>query len=78
MEQEYNKEIIDLVVARLQTLPEGVGVSIGSEGEFSKEDLILHVQHNDSVGKKIIDAEMSFLRALKDKNFYGDLVGNFA
>lgn len=78
MEQEYNKEIIELVVARLQTLPEGVGISIGSDGEYSKEELISHVQHNDEVGKKIVEAEMSFLRALKGRNFYGDLVGNFA
>ncbi|MFA6566112.1 MAG: hypothetical protein WCT48_05170 [Candidatus Paceibacterota bacterium] len=76
--EEYNKEIIDLVVARLQTLPEGVGVSIGSEGDYSKQELISHVEHRDAVGKKIIDAEMGFLRALKEGNFYGDLIGNLA
>jgi len=75
---EYNKEIIELVVARLQTLPEGVGISIGSDGDYSKKELIEHVQHNDLIGRKIIDAEMGFLRALKEGNFYGDLIGNFA
>ena len=73
------KEVIDLVVARLQTLPEGVGVSMGSEGDFSKLELISHVQANDEIGKKIIDVEMSFLRDLKEGIFYSnDFISNAA
>lgn len=56
------REIIDLVVARLQTIPEGVGVSMGSKGNFSREDLIKHVKANDEIGKKVMDVEMSFLQ----------------
>ena len=74
--EAYNKEIIELVVARLQTLPDGVGISIGSDGDYTKKELIAHVEHHDAVGRKIIDAEMGFLRALKEGNFYGDLIGN--
>jgi hypothetical protein len=72
MPHEIDKEIQDLVVARLQTLPEGVEVSIGSEGDFTKDELIDHVQRGDEVGLKIIELEMSFLRSLKSGIFYDD------
>lgn len=71
MPSEEEKEIIELVIARLQTLPEGWGISIGSEGDFRKEELIQRVQSQDEIGKKMIEIEMSFLRSLKDGIFYG-------
>lgn len=58
-------EIKELVLARLETLPSNKKISIGSSGEFSKDELIAHVKKGDPVGKKIIDIELSFLRALK-------------
>jgi hypothetical protein len=61
-----------LVIARLQTLPDGVELSIGSEGDFTKDELINHVRQGDDVGQKIIELEMSFLRSLKSGVFYGD------
>ena len=79
MLSENEKEIEELVIARLQTFPDGTEVSIGSAGEFTKEELIQHVKSGDELGRKIIDVEMSFLRALKDGLFYGeDLVGDTA
>ena len=68
---DYNKEIKELVIARLQTLPKDKGISIGSHGEFTKEQLISHVQSDDQIGKKIIEVEMNFLQALKQGIFYG-------
>ena len=70
MPSEEEKEIIELVIARLQTLPEGREISIGSDGEFTKEDLIQHVQNRDEIGKKMVEVEMSFLRSLKEGVFY--------
>ncbi|OGY96691.1 MAG: hypothetical protein A2122_00930 [Candidatus Liptonbacteria bacterium GWB1_49_6] len=66
MEQEIDKEIKELVIARLKTLPDDKEVSIGSDGEFTKEQLIDHVKKNDSIGQKMVDVEMNFLRALKE------------
>jgi hypothetical protein len=64
------QDIKELVIARLQTLPEGKELSMGASGDFTKEALIEHVQAGDEIGQRIIDVEMTFLRALKDGIFY--------
>ncbi|MFH1170390.1 MAG: hypothetical protein V1704_02430 [Candidatus Vogelbacteria bacterium] len=64
------KEIIDLVVARLQNLPSDKEISIGSTGEFTKDKLIEHVKEDDEIGKKMVAMEMDFLRSMKDGIFY--------
>ncbi len=70
METELEEEIKELVIARLKTIPDGTGVSMGSMGNFNKEELISHVDAGDEIGKKIMEVEMSFLRALKDGILY--------
>ena len=70
MPNEEEKDIIELVIARLQTLPEGREISVGSERDFTKEELIQHVQSQDEIGKKMVEIEMSFLRSLKEGIFY--------
>lgn len=67
---ENEQEIKAIVVARLQTLPDGKEISIGEKGDFTKEDLIKHVENGDEIGKKMIEIEMNFLRALKDGLLY--------
>jgi len=67
---EIEQEIKDLVIARLQTLPDDTGISIGSAGEFSRDELISRVEAGDEVGKKIVEIEMNFLRGLKDNILY--------
>lgn len=66
-----SQEIKDLVIARLQRLPDDMGVSIGSFGDFTKDELINHVRSSDDVGQKIIEVEMTFLKAMKEGIFYG-------
>ena len=70
MESDHEKEIQELVIARLRTLPDGKEISIGAEGEFTKEELIEHVRADDAIGKKMIAIEMNFLRALKEGIFF--------
>lgn len=70
MNNETEKEIIDLVVARLQNLPSNKEISIGSSGEFSKEELIEHVKKDDEIGKKMVAIEIDFLRSMKEGIFY--------
>jgi hypothetical protein len=67
---DTEKEIIDLVVARLQNLPSNKEISIGSSGEFTKDQLIEHVKKDDEVGKKMVAIEMDFLRSMKEGIFY--------
>lgn len=59
------REITQLVVERIKTLSAGRKISIGSEGMFTKEELIEHVQKGDKIGDKIIKVQMEYLRSLK-------------
>ncbi|MBI5613932.1 hypothetical protein HY947_03320 [Candidatus Gottesmanbacteria bacterium] len=61
-----SEEIRQLVVARLRSFPSGKKLSIGSDGEFSKDELIARVNEGDSIGKKIIEIQLSYLRSFKE------------
>lgn len=61
-----SEEIKELVIMRLETLPANKKISIGSYGEFSKEELIEHVKKEDDIGRKMIEVEMEFLKAFKE------------
>ena len=65
-------EIRRLVVERLRTLPSGKQISIGNQGSFSKDELIKKVELEDKLGKKIIEVELEFLRALKKEEFFDE------
>ena len=60
------EEIKDLVIARLEMLPDDKKISIGSKGEFTKEEIIEHVKKGDLIGKMMIDIELGFLRDMKE------------
>lgn len=60
-----DEDIRQLVIARLRSLSSGKKLSIGSEGEFSRDDLIRMVEKKDKIGKKIIEIQMSYLRSFK-------------
>jgi len=59
-----------LVLFRLETLSSNKSVSIGAYGSFKKQDLIDHVKKEDEIGKKIIDIELEFIRAMREGKFY--------
>ena len=54
-----------IVIARLETLPSDRKISIGSSGEFTKDELIESVKRGDVLGKKLIQIEIEFLQSLK-------------
>ncbi len=66
MTNELSEDVKKLVIFRLETLPSNRKISIGSHGEFTKDELIDHVKKEDIVGKKIIEVELEFLRAIKE------------
>lgn len=68
---QYDESVKELVVARLETLPDGAVVSIGSGQEFNKEELIKSIREGNDIGQKIIEIELSFLQSLKDGVLYG-------
>jgi len=61
-----SEDLKDLVIERLDVLPSDKKISIGSVGEFTKNELIERVKQEDEIGHKIVEIELSFLRALKE------------
>lgn len=64
-EELLDEEIRQLVIERLKAIPSGKKISIGSEGDFTVEELIKRVKENDEIGRKIIQVEMTFLQSWK-------------
>lgn len=69
-EQNKDKELKELIIARLEVLPADIRISIGSLGNFTRDELIIHVKKNDKIGKKITEVELQYLRLLKEGIFY--------
>ncbi len=61
-----DEDVKKIVIARLEMLPPDKKISIGSSGEFSKDELIERVKRGDPIGEKIIEIEMGFLKSLKE------------
>ncbi len=69
-EEKLTEQIKELILARLQVLPPDASISIGSEGSFTRDELIAHVKRNDELGKKITEIELEYLKMLKEGIFY--------
>jgi len=67
--QVTDEDIRKLVVARLRSFPVGRKISIGADGEFTKDELIDRVEKDDRIGKKIVQVQLSYLQSLKDQRF---------
>lgn len=67
-----DEDIRKLVLARLRMLSSGRKISIGSDGEFSKEELISRVEKNDDIGKKITQIQLEYLQSLKNGIFLSE------
>ena len=68
---EYDENVRKLVAMRLETLPDGAVISIGSDGEFTKKQIIESVLEGNEIGRKMVEMEMSFLQSLKEGVLYG-------
>ena len=62
--QNISEDIINLVIARLETIPSNVELSIGNEGSFSIKALMDKVRKQDDIGKKMIEMQLAYLRSL--------------
>jgi hypothetical protein len=65
-QNSISDDLKELVITRLDSsFSSDKKISIGASGEkFTKEDLINHVRQGDNIGKKVVDMEMRFLKAL--------------
>lgn len=66
-----DQEIRNLVIARLELYPAKRKIFIGSNGSFTRDELIERVKNQDAVGQKIIEVQLNYLRSLKNQRFLG-------
>lgn len=62
-EKEIPQDVINLVIARLQTIPSNVSVSIGNDGSFTINQLIERIRNQDEIGKKMVEMQLAYIRS---------------
>jgi len=66
---ELNEQLKKLVLERVGTMPDSLGISIGSS-ELTKKDALKHVEQGDDVGRQIMEMELDFIRDLASGAVY--------
>lgn len=61
-----DEEVRKLVTARLSILSPDTIVSLGSDGSFTRDQLIESVKKGDEVGEKMAEIQMEWLRSFKE------------
>ncbi|KKP92603.1 MAG: hypothetical protein UR98_C0022G0011 [Parcubacteria group bacterium GW2011_GWA1_36_12] len=69
---KIDAEINELVIERMKLFPSDKNISIGQDGNFTKDQIISHVKKNDEIGKKIVEIELSYLKAFKKGIFFDE------
>ncbi len=59
------EEIRNIVLMRLESMPPNIKVSIGSNGDMSREDLIREVKKDSDLGKLIVKMQFEYLKSMK-------------
>ena len=73
MEDKATKDILSdeevrrLVLARLSVLSSDTMISLGSEGSFTRDELVKRVENGDAIGEKLAEIQMEWLRAFKSE-----------
>lgn len=62
--KNIQKEIKEIVIARLEDVPSHLKMVLGSYGTFDKQQLIEHVRKGDAIGKIIVAMELQFIKDL--------------
>ena len=67
MKKEEKDEIIKkIVLERIKSMSPNVKIALGSNGKFlDKDGLLKEVSSGTTTGKKIIDIQLRYMRALK-------------
>lgn len=70
-----SEKIKELVITRIEAnMPSNIRLSVGSYGDLTKEEIIEHVKKDDEIGKQIVKAHMSFLKAVASGEFSRKIV----
>lgn len=60
-----DEEIRKLVIARLSVLSPDTVISLGDQGNFTRDELIHSVEKGDPIGEKLAEIQMEWLRSFK-------------
>ena len=61
-----DEDVRKLVMARLSVLSSDTIISLGSEGSFTRDQLVESVERGDSIGEKLAEIQMEWLRSFKE------------
>lgn len=64
--KEITEDMVNLVIARLKAIPSDARLSIGNNEALGTEDLIEEVRKQSDIGKKIIEAQLFYLRTMSE------------
>ncbi|MBS3074199.1 hypothetical protein J4447_01960 [Candidatus Pacearchaeota archaeon] len=64
LQNSISPDVKEIVLARLDVMPQNYKLSVGNQGAFTKEQLIKHVKEGDSVGIQVVEMQLSFIKAL--------------
>ncbi len=68
MNEEQKKKQLErlkqIVLMKIATMPKNYKLSIGGEGSFNKVQIAERINKMDDVGRKILDMELKFIKAL--------------
>jgi hypothetical protein len=68
--KELNSELKEIIIRRIESsrLPSNILLSIGgmTDEPMNLQEVISHVKKEDEVGKKILQMELEYLKALKE------------
>lgn len=61
-------DVRKLVLARLSVLSSDTIISLGSDGSFTRDELIEKVRERDKIGEKLAEIQMKWLRSFKEES----------
>lgn len=60
----FDKDVKELVILRLRSVPSDIIISVGNFGEFTGEQLIKEVGKGSEIGNAIIRKHLLFIRTM--------------
>jgi len=68
--KEQQQEIKDIVRANLERVSPKAILHIGGYGSFTREEILEEVDNDTDIGKKMIEAELEYLKLVKEGKIY--------
>mgnify|MGYP006302056759 CR=1 FL=1 len=61
---EISQDMVELVLARTDAMPDNIQVCLDGLGVFGKEDIKKHVRDQDDLGRMIVENQIQYLRRM--------------